>query len=128
LSADELRDSFPGPSTTPADLVNTALVDPPAAERPPVERSGLADAQRPEKATGVFISYRRDDESNFAGRLFERLLRSVDTDKVFMDVDSIDLGVDFIMVIDRWLDRCSVMLVVIGTNWLNAGGRTAVVG
>jgi hypothetical protein len=72
--------------------------------------------------SGVFISYRRDDESNFAGRLFERLLRNLDAKRVFMDVDSIELGLDFTEVIDTWLEQCSVMLVVIGNKWLDCAG------
>ena len=37
-----------------------------------------------------------------------------------MDVDSIDLGVDFLAVINRALSRCSVLIVVIGQRWLEA--------
>jgi hypothetical protein len=69
--------------------------------------------------SGVFISYRRDDESNFAGRLYERLLRNYTTNRVFMDVDTIELGVDFSQAIDDWLNQISVMLVVIGNKWLD---------
>jgi hypothetical protein len=79
-------------------------------------------APQPNATAGLFISYRREDESNFAGRLFERLLRSVEKDRVFMDVDSIELGLDFKEVIDTWLEQCSVMLVVIGKRWLDCTG------
>jgi DivIVA domain-containing protein len=73
-------------------------------------------------ANGVFISYRRDDERSFAGRLYDRLSSHFPHDQIFMDVDSLELGFDFEEAIDRWLARCSVMLVVIGEKWLNCAG------
>jgi TIR domain len=76
--------------------------------------------------TGVFISYRRDDKRDFARGLYERLARHLGEPQIFMDVDSIDLGADFTDVINQRLAQCSVMLVVIGKNWLDcvdSGGR-----
>jgi len=35
-----------------------------------------------------------------------------------MDVDSIDLGLDFTEVVDQSLSQCKVMIVVIGKGWL----------
>ena len=69
-------------------------------------------------ASGIFISYRRQDEPNFAGRLYDRLAARYGRETVFMDVDTIDLGVDFAEVIDQSLARCQVMIVVIGREWL----------
>jgi TIR domain len=69
---------------------------------------------------GIFISYRRQDEPNFAGRLYDRLAERFGDDRVFIDIDSIDLGLDFTDVIDQSLARCKVMLVVIGRGWLEA--------
>jgi hypothetical protein len=71
-------------------------------------------------AKGIFISYRRQDEPNFAGRLYDRLAERFGDDRVFIDIDSIDLGLDFTDVIDQSLARCKVMLVVIGRGWLGA--------
>ncbi len=70
-------------------------------------------------ASGIFISYRRDDEKYFAGRLYERLLRHFSRQQIFMDVDSIPLGLDFTKVVEDRLAQSGVMLVVIGKNWLN---------
>jgi hypothetical protein len=44
---------------------------------------------------GVFISYRRQESSGLAGRLYDRLADRFGDDQVFMDVDTIALGVDF---------------------------------
>jgi TIR domain len=99
-------------------------LSPQASMPPPIHQLSQpvmppAHSQPTPGPSGVFISYRRDDESNFAGRLFERLLRNFATDRIFMDVDSIELGMDFQEVIDGWLERCSVVLVVIGNKWLD---------
>jgi hypothetical protein len=48
----------------------------------------------------VFISYRRDDAAAWAGRLHMALERQFRRDQLFMDVDSIQAGLDFAKVID----------------------------
>lgn len=79
------------------------------------------------QASGVFISYRRDDERSFAGRLYDRLLSRFGEHQIFMDVDSIELGLDFTDVIGDRLEQTRVMLVVMGRKWLECsdhdGGR-----
>jgi hypothetical protein len=69
---------------------------------------------------GVFISYRRTDQPALAGRLYDKLEVKFGASQVFMDVDSIDLGLDFVEVLNETLARCKVLLVVIGRDWLNA--------
>jgi hypothetical protein len=64
----------------------------------------------------VFISYRRDDSSAYAGRVHDRLEREF---VLFMDVDAIPLGVNFIKVLREEAAKCDVLLAVIGSNWLN---------
>jgi formylglycine-generating enzyme required for sulfatase activity len=68
----------------------------------------------------IFISYRRKEGSKDAMALFERLARHFGADAVFMDVDGIPLGVDFQEVLDRTLDTCSVMLLLMGPDWAEA--------
>jgi formylglycine-generating enzyme required for sulfatase activity len=69
---------------------------------------------------GIFISYRRDDSAAQARAVWERLCRELGCDCVFMDVDGIDPGDDFTEVIDRQLEGCQVMLVLIGRQWHSA--------
>jgi TIR domain len=69
---------------------------------------------------GIFISYRRDDSGGRAGRIFDRVSLTYGRDRVFMDVDSIRPGVDFADYIDEALEGCTVLLAVIGPNWLDA--------
>ena len=67
----------------------------------------------------VFISYRRADAAGYAGRLYDRLVEALGRDHVFMDIDSISYGEDFVEAISRTLAECDIVLVLIGPNWLN---------
>lgn len=74
----------------------------------------------------IFISYRRQDSAGYAGRLFDRLSNHFGQDNVFMDIDTIELGVDFVKKIEEAVGSCDVLLAVIGPTWLtitNADGR-----
>ena len=71
-------------------------------------------------AAKVFISYRRDDSAGHAGRVHDRLEREFGRDLLFMDVDSVPLGVNFVAVLSEEVAKCDVLLAVIGPNWLNA--------
>jgi YVTN family beta-propeller protein len=76
---------------------------------------------------GVFVSYRRDDAPGHAGRLYDRLAGRFGADRVFMDVDSIDPGEDFVNVIESTLASASVVVVVIGPTWVTARDEQGVV-
>ena len=71
-------------------------------------------------AGNIFVSYRRDDSKHAAGRLVDRLHAEFDEDQIFLDVDNIELGLDFIEVINDRVAACDIMLVVIGPSWLAA--------
>jgi hypothetical protein len=68
----------------------------------------------------IFINYRRGDDPGFTGRLFDRLEAAFTTDQLFMDIDSIEPGLDFVRVLEDQVDRCDIFLAVIGPNWLDA--------
>jgi hypothetical protein len=69
---------------------------------------------------GIFISYRRDDAPGYAGRLYDRLAAHFGADHVFMDVQGIEPGVDFVDAIERALGSCEILIVLIGKDWLAA--------
>jgi hypothetical protein len=73
-------------------------------------------------STRIFISYRRQDSIATAGRLHDRMIREFSRGDIFMDVDSIPAGVDFVEHLDEQVARCDVLLAIIGPNWL-AGAR-----
>ena len=49
----------------------------------------------------IFISYRRSDSAPWAGRIYDRLAVHFGKDAVFMDVDTIEAGVDFVEVLQN---------------------------
>ena len=69
-------------------------------------------------ATSVFISYRRDDAGGHAGRLFDHLVTRLGSDRVFMDIDAIAPGADFVAEIARAIESCHALVAVIGRRWL----------
>src|SRR6516162_610618 len=66
----------------------------------------------------IFISYRRDDASYAAGRLYDRLSARFPGNQIFMDVDNLDPGVDFVEAIETSVGSCEVLIAVIGKQWL----------
>ena len=60
----------------------------------------------------VFISYRRDDSGYAAGRLFDRLSQHFGSDRIFMDIDTIELGDDFVNVIEKTVSSCYVIISI----------------
>jgi TIR domain len=68
----------------------------------------------------IFINYRRDDSPGTAGRLHDRLAQTFGRKNLFMDVDHIPAGVDFVEYLNSQVAACDVFLAVIGPNWLDA--------
>lgn len=68
----------------------------------------------------IFISYRRGEDAGFAGRLYDRLELALQEHRLFMDVDDIAPGDDFVAVLNAKVAECQVLLAVIGRNWLTA--------
>ena len=66
----------------------------------------------------IFINYRREDTDFPAGWLYERLVKRFGERHIFKDVDSIQLGDDFVDVITEAVGSCDVLLAVIGDQWL----------
>jgi TIR domain len=70
------------------------------------------------RGSKVFISYRRLDTGQIAGRVFDRLAQEVSQDEIFFDVDTIPIGVDFKQFISGAVGSSAVMLVLVGEKWL----------
>ena len=65
----------------------------------------------------IFISYRREDTSAWAGRLYDNLRRHFVSNQIFMDVD-LEPGLDFFEAIETSVGSCDVLIAVIGKRWL----------
>ena len=65
----------------------------------------------------ILINYRRDDTSGYARLIFDRLISHFGEDRIFMDVDGIEPGQDFVKVIDSAVGSCKVLIALIGRNW-----------
>lgn len=92
------------------------LLSPPAlasttARAPAIAATG--EGSRPR----IFLSYRRSDVPFVAGRLRDRLSAEFGEHNIFLDVDSIETGVDFRHAIEESLGRSDVVLVLIGPGW-----------
>jgi hypothetical protein len=66
---------------------------------------------------GIFVSYRQADAKAWAISLRDDLAEVFGADQVFLDKDTLHAG-NWRDQIQRALDRCKVMLVVIGPRWL----------
>ena len=71
-------------------------------------------------APRVFVSYRREDASGHAGRLYDVLAARFGASNVFMDVDTIEVGTDFAQAIERAVVSCDAVIALIGRHWLAA--------
>ncbi len=67
--------------------------------------------------TGIFISYRQADAKAWAISLRDDLVEVFGEEQVFLDKDTLQAG-NWREQIEEALDRCKVMLVVMGPRWL----------
>ena len=68
----------------------------------------------------IFISYRREESRWSARSLHDRLIQRFDRNQIFMDVDSVGLGEDFVKTIEETVGSCDVLIAVIGAHWLTS--------
>jgi tetratricopeptide (TPR) repeat protein len=66
---------------------------------------------------GIFVSYRRDDAADAAGRICDHLVDRFG-EQVFFDVDAVPPGVDFVQLLESEVAKCDVLIAVIGPRWL----------
>ena len=66
----------------------------------------------------IFISYRRSDSRDAAGRVRAELAKIFGGRRVLMDVHTIEPGHDFRSEIDRDISRSDIVLIFIGAMWL----------
>ncbi len=70
--------------------------------------------------SAIFLSYRRDDSSGYAGRLFDNLAERFGRERVFMDIETLEPGMDFVAGIDHAIESCGAVIAMIGPSWVKA--------
>jgi hypothetical protein len=73
-----------------------------------------------EETRKIFLCYRRDDSGDATGRLYDRLALEFGDKSIFMDVDGVRLGTNFVKRLTAEVESCDALLAVIGPNWLDA--------
>jgi len=66
---------------------------------------------------GIFLSYRREDAAPYVRLLQFQLRERIPDARVFVDMDSIEPGLDFAEVIREAIDSCVVLVALIGRQW-----------
>ena len=81
------------------------------------------DAVRNAAMPKIVISYRRSDSDAIAGRIRDRLANQYGEGAIFMDIDSIPLGIDFRQHVQGALSQSDLVIAVVGPKWLGARHR-----
>jgi tetratricopeptide (TPR) repeat protein len=68
----------------------------------------------------IIVSYRREDSRHITGRIVDRLEQHYGKGQVFMDIDAIPYGTDFRQHLRNMLDRCDLLVAVVGPHWIGA--------
>ena len=72
----------------------------------------------------IFLSYRRADAADMAGRIRDRL-NPLFPKQIFLDVQDISPGTDFKHKIEATISSCKVLVLLIGETWLtSSSGKT----
>lgn len=107
-------------STTPL-----AKITPPGELAKVTQKSPSASAVVAQKAPGkpakpcrIFLSYRRDDSIDITDRMFDYMVDALGAETVFKDIDSMPLGYDFRKHLRHELECCTLVVAVIGKDWL----------
>lgn len=79
---------------------------------------GVVHPQVVKYSLRLFLSYRRLD-SIFTDLIYYKLLEKFNANRIFRDVESIDMGTDFREAIRDAISETDCMLVVIGSEWVS---------
>ena len=67
---------------------------------------------------GIFVSYRRNDRPFATSLIVNRLSERYGEDRVFHDLQDIDIGDNFLDRIHVALESCSILIAIVGPEWL----------
>ncbi|MCP5145136.1 MAG: toll/interleukin-1 receptor domain-containing protein [Gammaproteobacteria bacterium] len=92
----------------------------PAVLQQTLAKNGRAVFKGGDVGERIFISYRRADTAGHAGRISDALQHRFGRSVVFLDVDSIAAGVDFVQTLAAAIEGADVVLILIGNTWLES--------
>ena len=67
----------------------------------------------------IFISYRRQETAYICKFIYDYLAARYGPSAIFLDVDTVPLGVNFVHYFDSQIRQCPVTLVIMGPQWAN---------
>lgn len=76
-------------------------------------------------AKNIFLSYRRGTDGNAARMLYDLLAAEFGANRVFFDIDTIPIGVDFHEHLEDQVGKCGAFIALIGPSWTQAIPRLA---
>ena len=65
----------------------------------------------------ILVSYRREDSAPYTGRIADRLREHFGPQNVFVDIDTVKPGQDFVEVLEKSVASCDALIAVIGKTW-----------
>lgn len=74
----------------------------------------------------IFLNYRKDDSRWNTQALYKELLKYFSKGSIFKDFNAIGLGDNYVVSINKALEQCDVLLVIIGKQWLEAKNEQGV--
>jgi len=84
----------------------------------PLQSYSVADGSRRNEWANLH-KYRREDSAASAGRVYDRLSGRFPSNRIFIDVDNIAPGIDFVKAIEKSVGSCDVLISVVGKRWLS---------
>jgi hypothetical protein len=106
----------------PASFEELSLSEIQEGARQAIKEGGVARSKDEARFGGVFISYRRNEAAAYAGRLYDRLTARFGRERVFIDMENVGRGEDFVEAITDAAESCAVMIALISRQWARATG------
>jgi hypothetical protein len=109
----------------PASFEDLSLSEIQENARLGIKRSAEARQKDEARFSGVFISYRRNEAAAYARGLYDRLAAHFGKEKVFLDMENVGWGEDFVEAITSAAESCAVLIALISREWSRSAGGKA---
>jgi hypothetical protein len=106
----------------PASFEDISLSEIQENARRAIKESAAALPKDDARFKGVFISYRRNEAAAYARGLYDRLAAHFGKEKVFLDMENVGWGEDFVEAITSAAESCAVMIALISPRWTRGAG------